>query len=183
MTVFRARIARLFLAALAVSGCSIDRLVVDVDRPIEPGELRVFEEGITRYGEVLARLGPPAEIGPAPPGFFLRYASSSAAEWALAARYRGGKVAYSFGGGRTRELVLVFDEQGILAASTVIEDALDLGWGAIVGHTQSPELFFGAREYTEISPAHGWGRSLEDLGWGASLDDPPDPSAAKSGDG
>ena len=152
--------AALALAAALLAGGCVYRLEVEVDDPIPTGALG-FQPGRTPYGEVLSRLGPPSEIEPTAEGFVLRYHTFRAGEWLLEARYRQGKLAYSFGSGDFGTLALDFDGEGTLRGYSRTTGPLDRGWGAIVGHSRSPELFFRNREYAPLSPIHRWGEELD----------------------
>lgn len=149
------------LALLVVGGCSLDRYEVSVDRPIDLSSIEL-STGATSYGEVLGGLGPPKEIVPTARGFLFRYESFEVGEWKISARYRQGKLAFSTGSGRFGALVVEFDQAGLLTGWSRTEGPLDLGWGGIVGHSLSPELFFATSDYSPVSRHHRWGAALDE---------------------
>ncbi|MBI4615812.1 MAG: hypothetical protein HY720_19490 [Planctomycetes bacterium] len=151
----------LLLAAVLAAGCSLDQLDVEMDDPL-PEDLSFLSTGRTTLGDALSRLGPPAAIRRAGDGFALGYQHFRADELHVDATYRGALLAYSTGDSDVRSVVLVFDSQGVLASWGSARRPLDLGWGAIVGHRLSPELFFKRADYITPSRAHLWGRRL---GW------------------
>lgn len=120
------------LAAIAAAGCS-RRSVVMADLPANVAVR--LQAGVTDYQQALDALGPPADGLPTQSGFALLYRGFEVAEANITLTYQGGKLAYSFGDRDNRALILFFDQDGVLRSVGRRQDSLDLGYGAVVGHT------------------------------------------------
>lgn len=151
------RLILLSLLALLGAGCSISNVKVDAlpkvtfakDRPLK-----------VSYETILDRLGPPADIQAIPKGFAFLYQSSRFHESNLTLTYRYAKGAYSSGDRSIRRLVLLFNDAGLMTAWSFEDNDSDSGWGGIVGHSGSEELFFGQRLYDLPNSDHSWYSAL-----------------------
>jgi hypothetical protein len=160
-------LARLDLFALVIGatllgGCRLDLGAIEIDDPL-PGPIDGLE-GLF-YGEVLARYGPPARVAPHGEGFVFGYESFRGRETRLGARYRQGVASYAFGSGERRSAVFLFDAEGRLRKSSSNVVPIDLGWGGVLGHALSPDLFFGAGGYVPGDTAWGGDLGRSAAGW------------------
>lgn len=146
----RALLAALILGSIA-AGCS-RRSVVMADLPRDVSVR--FQAGVTGYQSALEALGPPADGLPTQDGFALLYRGFEVAEANITLTYQGGKLSYSYGDRDNRALILFFDQGGVLQSVGRRQDSLDLGYGAVVGHTGVEEPFYEARQYDAISRRH-----------------------------
>ena len=150
------------VGAALLGGCQVDLSTVEIDTPL-PVPIEGLEGRF--YGEVLQRFGPPARIARHGDGFVFGYESFHARETRLAARYRQGVASYAFGTGDRRSAVFLFDASGHLREWSSAESPVDLGWGGVVGHVLSPDLFFGAGKYVPTGAAWGENLGRPEPGW------------------
>ncbi len=131
-------------------GCGISLKTVDID-PDQTRWLQVPETA-SHYSRCLELLGPPTFIERTAAGFDFHYQSYASLKYKGEASYFYSKLAYAGGDADITAIVLRFDQQGSLLAQEHDLHEVDSGWGGVVGHSRTPELYFRAEQYLYESP-------------------------------
>ncbi len=156
----------LALAALFLAGCGIDIRGADEDEtsPAGTDAARGFEPGRTNAGDVLARLGPPGEVGRTGPGYYYLYRKREFGEWGVVLRpFLVSKVGVFSSDGEGFTLVLVFDADDRLVYSHAGDEILPEGWGGLAGHFATGLEFFSIEKTVPVPCPAPWGSPLLEL--------------------
>ena len=120
--------------------------------------------GRTNAGDVLARLGPPGEVGRTGPGYYYLYRKREFGEWGVVLRpFLVSKVGVFSSDGEGFTLVLVFDADDRLVYSHAGDEILPEGWGGLAGHFATGLEFFSIEKTVPVPCPAPWGSPLLEL--------------------
>ena len=119
--------------------------------------------GQTTYANVLERMGPPAELGSLPDGFYFRYRSATSIGFRFhVAIWTWVKLGFAVEEGKISSLLLFFDAKGILHRYIRDRYPEDAGWGLVAGHLWSPDPRLHIETHPPVASIHQWGMRLLD---------------------
>jgi hypothetical protein len=164
------RAASALALALGLSGCTV--LYQEIDRPTG-WTADHFEEGKTRYGEILDALGPPAKVSRTANGFAFLYEHLHVRENQLGISYNertglGINLRYieliKFSTGKAwadrESLVLTFDKAGVLQTEKFTAWREDLGTGSSVQFAAEAGSVVDTSSVSEDTSQNRWGMMM-----------------------